>query len=106
MPNPIREDDLRYSEAEYQEFSTFEEGEKFLRDYCARCRLEQECEINHRLRHAMGENYPIWEFDNFIKIKLKSCVKKQTCCSDSENNPPRSLVVCRMFSPQQLELAF
>lgn len=99
---PIRFDDRRYFEARYQEFETFEEGERFLRDYCNQCRIKKNCRINYELRLAMGNNY-FYFSDEFVR--LTACGVDSTDI-DTFESPERPIISCKKFKPKQLEFVF
>jgi len=97
----VRLDHPGYREAEYQEFSTFEEAEDLLRGYCALCAREQRCEINHALRRAMGENYPMWS-NQFVKLVARD----ETLMEDEDDGLPEIVVGCKNFESKQEKFSF
>lgn len=100
---PIKFDDERYSQDEYQEFRTFEEGERFLKDYCGKCRLRKpRCEMNYQLRVAMGENYPFFH-PEFVRL---TCFYHDNSALNTFESPEKSIIACKAFKPKQLEFAF
>lgn len=76
-----------YEREQYQEFGTFEDGEKLLRDYCGDCIKLKKCKINHEMRCAMGDNYPYWN-KAFIAITPKdfqSELENKIICTEKEH---------------------
>lgn len=103
MADPIQADNSRYRPANYQEFRTFEEGERLLWDYCSKCRLKKDCEINKELRHAMGENFPYFH-EEFVRLELKS--RDATFIDEDDEGLPEVIIACKQFKSKQLEFAF
>lgn len=103
---PIKHDDERYKLATSQGFNTFEEADKFLWDYCDKCRLEGNCAITYELRAAMDENYPMWD-RNFVKLELKQEYETRIWGDvDPETILPERVISCKKFQLKQLDLSF
>lgn len=105
MPEPIQFDDPRYQEARYNEFRSFEEGDKFLRNYCGLCRIKFGCDINKALRHAIVENFPFFHRE-LIRLDLKYDLRFRQLHEDLENRLPENIMACKRFESKQLTFAF
>jgi hypothetical protein len=47
----------------------YREGNEILNKYCASCVTGQGCEMQKRMRMAMGENYPLW-FEAHVPVRI------------------------------------
>lgn len=72
---------------------SYRDGSEILNNYCASCRKETDCKMYSRLRHAMGENYPLW-FNEFVPIE----VQDEIFCSSEIK------ILCTEYQDKQMRL--
>ena len=97
---PVLVRDRRYERSQYHGFDTFEEGIKFLNDYCGGCRFEKRCADNKYLRTCIGENCPCWT-KSFVKLELTPLTWEDD--KAALEGLPETVIACKRFVQKKVK---